>query len=189
MPYFMLECFEPREWDDSAMLGPSPDLPGDPSWRIGQRFAQQIPQPIEFELMSTHNDQLLEFYNVDEILMSRRLADALRDAGIDNLDVYDALIRHPDTGILDVDYVAANLIGMVSAVNLAESNVVGSTSGMLLDVDFDGLTIDEPKAGLLLMFRLAENTSAVVVHERVKDHLLAHGFDMLSFVPPEEFIG
>jgi hypothetical protein len=189
MSYFMLECFEPMDWDDSAMLGRSPRPPGLGSWRTGERFPAGLAEPVEFALVDTHSDRLREFYNVDALVMTKRLAQALRDAGVDNLDVYEAIIRHSKTGLVEREYVAANLVGIVSAVDMSQSNAVGSTSGNLLDVDFDGLRIDATKATGLLMFRLAENTSAVVIDERVKDYLLAHGFDMLTFVPPEEFIG
>ena len=39
------------------------------------------------------------------------------------------------------------------------------------------------------MFRLAENTNALVVHESVKAYLEGRGFTMLSFIPPEEWMG
>lgn len=189
MSYFMLECFEPMEWDDSALFDKSPKLPGVDSWRTGRRFKQPIPQPIEFLLLGTHSDDLLEFYNVDALIMTKRLAAALREIGVDNIDIYSSVIRHPETGLVSHDYVAGNLIGLVSAADLARSNVVGGTSGGLLDVDFEGVHIDEKKSRNLLMFRLAENTSAIVVHERVKKHLLKKKFEMLSFVSPADFIG
>jgi hypothetical protein len=184
MSYYVLECFEPFDWEDSAIFDRSPKLPGVDSWRTGRRFETAIPEPIEFSLLPTHNDQLLEFYNVDALVMTQRLATALLEAGVDSLDIYKAVIRHPGTGSEVIDYVAANLIGLVSAVDLAQSKVTGGTSGGLLDVDFEGVRIDPARAGDHLMFRLAENTSAVVVHERVKHYLVSRGFDMLEFVPP-----
>ena len=45
------------------------------------------------------------------------------------------------------------------------------------------------KAGGELMFRLLENSSAIMVHEKVKDHLLSKGFDMLTFIESVDWIG
>jgi hypothetical protein len=39
------------------------------------------------------------------------------------------------------------------------------------------------------MFRLVENTSAVVIHRSVKEYLEAKGFTQLMFVAPDEWIG
>jgi hypothetical protein len=190
MTYYMLECFEPIDWPDSAMLGaPSVDPPDDLSWSMGRRFADPLPEPIEIGLLATHADRLLELYNEGPLVMTSRLLHALVAAGVDNLDVYRTIIRHPVTGLVTTDYVAANLVGLVAASDLGRSTVVGGSADGLLDVDFDGVVLDEARIGDLLMFRLAESTNAVVVHERVRSHLLRSGFDMLTFVPPEEWMG
>ena len=38
----------------------------------------------------------------------------------------------------------------------------------MIDTDFDGFTIDETKIGDLLMFRMAECITAILVHEKVR---------------------
>ena len=59
----------------------------------------------------------------------------------------------------------------------------------MLDTDFDGLSIDSQKAKDYLMFRLAENTSAIVIHHSVKEHLLKKDFTMLTYVEPKDWVG
>lgn len=187
--YFMIDCIEPSDWEDSAVLRSIPLPVGEESWRFGKRFQTEPAVPIPIELVETHNDRLLEFYNITALVMTKKLVQALREGGVDNLDVYEALIRHPGTGFETREYVATNLIGLVAASNLANSIVVGGSTDRLIDVDFNAVTIDEVKTKGLLMFRLAENTSAVVVHEKIKSHLLQEGFTMLDFIPPAEWIG
>ena len=41
----------------------------------------------------------------------------------------------------------------------------------------------------MLLFRLKESTNAIVVHENVKMHLEAEGFDTLTFVEPDGWAG
>ena len=190
MSYFMMECFEPFDWEDSALIQAAPQvLPDGFSWTMGKRFPEPLPEPLEFTMLDTHSDQLVEFYSEDAILMTKRLLKALQEGGIDNLDVYRAVIRHPLTDFVTEDYVAANLIGLVSAADLTKSKVVGGSSDGLLDVDFDSVVIDENRTVGLLMFRLAESTNAIMVHDRVKTHILSRGIDTLSFIPPEKWIG
>lgn len=187
--YFVIHCPEPRDWDDSALLEATPLPPGAISWRVGQRFPNAPAEPILIEMDPTHSDRLRTFYDVDALIMPRTLLDCLRGFGVDNLDAYSATIRHGRTGLQTHDYVAANLIGLVSAVDFSKSTTVGGSADHKVDTDFEGFAVDTSKSHDLLMFRLAENTSAVMVHERLKDHLKQAGFDMLKFMKPEKFVG
>ena len=188
--YYMLECSPPRGADDHALVRLVTKPPSGAQWKEGARFSVDVPEPVEFAMRANHNDLMLEMNNTQGLLVTKRLLAALQEAGVDNLDVYDAVIRHESLGTERRDYVAVNLIGTVSAADLSRSTVVpGGLPGNLIDTDFEGVAIDPEKAGGMLMFRLAENTSAIVVHERVKEHLESKGFDMLTFVPPESWIG
>ena len=187
--FFMLECVEPPDWDDSAMLRAVPRPPGEDSWRFGRPFKTQPKQPIEVMMVPTHCDRLKELYKIDALLMTRRLYDCLREAGVDNIDAYDTLIRHPGTGFESRDYVAGNLVGLVAAADLDGSKIVGGSANHRLDTDFDVVKIDPAKARGLQMFRLAENTSAVVVSRKVKELLEARNFTQLTFIAPESWMG
>lgn len=187
--YYMLECYTPPDWEDSALLDGIrlPDM--FESMTRGQRLKRPPPEPVVIEMDGDHNDRMLELDHSSDLVMSRRLEKAVREAGVDNMDVYETIIRHPETGFETKDYVLVNILGLVAAADLAKSNVVGGSRGNLLDTDFDGVEIDPNKAHGLLMFRLAESTNAIVVHESVKDVLLEKGFDMLEFVEPKNWIG
>lgn len=189
--YCMLECFPPDDWEDSALIkAPTKRIiPRGESWSMGRRFSVPPTEPIELEMMPTHNDQLVEFITTNPQLMTKRLLNAFHKAGVDNLDAYKTIIRHPTTGFETSDYVAVNIIGLVAAVDMDKSNIVGGNADGLADVDFEGLKIDPKKALSFLLFRLAESTNAIVVHERVKNSLLDQGFDMLTFMEPEEWLG
>lgn len=187
--YLMLQCREPLDWEDSALLEATPLPPGEASWRLGRRFATPPQEPIPIAIDPTHSDDLLELYAIDALIMTRRLLEALGAAGVDNLDAYAAVIRNPETGFETGDYAAVNLIGLVRAADLGRSKVVGGSADGLIDVDLDGVHIDPQRALGLPMFRLAENTSAVVIHRRVARHLIGAGFDMLTFRPPSRWKG
>ncbi len=198
--HYMLECYMPVDWDDMALLKSQyfkeiaswrNDVD---SWRMGRRFVSEIPNPVIIKIRPSYPDDLIEMYNEDAIVMTKRLLSALQEAGVDNLDVYPAIIVNEETGFRTEDYVAVNLIGLVKAVDIANSNVTGGNTDTVdephfLDTDFDGLAIDPEKAKDHLMFRLAENTSAIVIHRSVKEHLEKKGFNMLTFVEPGDWIG
>jgi hypothetical protein len=58
-----------------------------------------------------------------------------------------------------------------------------------IDTDFDSVVLRQDFSSELPMFRLAENTSAIIVRAFVRDRLLAEGFDSLTFLNPEEWMG
>ncbi|TQV85887.1 imm11 family protein [Aliikangiella coralliicola] len=193
--YFMLECYMPIEWDDIALLKSvyfkaietwRNDID---SWRMGKRFVSEIPNPIQVKIRPGYPDALKEMYYNDAIIMTKRLVEALQEAGVDNLDTYPCVITNEKTGFRTENYVAVNLIGLVKAADISKSNVVGGDEEHLLDTDFDGVAIDPKKAKDYLMFRLAENTSAIVIHRSVKEHLVKKGFNMLTYVEPKDWIG
>lgn len=187
--YFVLACPEPFDWEDSALLEATPLPSGEMSWCIGRPFGAQPSEPIDIMMDPAHSDRLLPFYDVDAILMPRTLTDVLLRNGVANLDIYVTKITHPITGFQTTDYIAANLIGLVSATDLSNSRVVGGSSDHRLDTDLEGFAIETGRTRGALMFRLAENTSAVLVHEKIKRSLEQAGFDLLQFVDPADWVG
>lgn len=185
----MLECVSPDDWEDHALIPGLPPPKGEKSWSLGQRFRNPPENPIVLELKADYGIQLNEFDNTDSLLMTQRLYRTLTDAGVDNLDAYPTVIRHPGRKFETTEYLACNLVGIVAGVDLAASQVSGGSEDGLIDVDFESVTLDPKRIGGLLMFRLVENTSAVMIHRRVKEYLESKGFSQLMFVDPAEWIG
>ena len=59
----------------------------------------------------------------------------------------------------------------------------------LISMDFHSLSIDGFKTHEALMFRLAENISAVLVHERVRTIIDSKGINTLTWYEPEAWAG
>jgi len=194
-PYYVLMCLTPW-FTKSASLGPPPDVDGVESWISGRYIDVPVPQPLEFEVEIDEDDrepeepgQLLEMYDYGVVLMTERLVNALREAGVDNLQAFDAVIRDPRTNRVVTDYKVVNVVGVIAAADMGKSKLYEPPDGApLIDVSFDSLAIDEKRAGGQLLFRLAESLSAIIVHDRVKQHLLARGFDMLTFRDPAKYV-
>ncbi|HEX5751198.1 MAG TPA: hypothetical protein VFZ09_33550 [Archangium sp.] len=108
----------------------------------------------------------------------------MRRGGADNLDGYDAVIWDPDSGRRILDYKAINVLGLIAAADMSSSKARLNPGGALLDVEFDGLILDESRTYGALLFRLAEANSALLFHERLVEHLRASGFQDMSFLEP-----
>jgi hypothetical protein len=183
--YFILECYRDEDSADPTL----PDLrPPLDNWLGGERLDVEVPQPLIFEIKSGDEGELLPLYTRAILLMSDDLVQALREAGVDNIDCYDAIVREESTGIEHTDYKAVNIVGVVRAANLTKSDAteLGLADDGLINVFFASLVLDEENTRGALLFRLAENVSYIIVHRKVRDHLLASGFERLSFEVPEE---
>jgi hypothetical protein len=194
--YYMMECFSPKG-ADHAMLTYKRDHPRR-SWASGKRFStnpndpvfrQPPPEPVQAEVKADYPGVMAEFWKAPVPLMTKRLLAALQEAGVMNLDTYQAEIYDVSQNAIYDNYVAFNIIGTVSAADLNQSSYDATLPERMISVDFDSVIIDEQATRGALMFRLAESVNAIVVHEKVKQYLEENGIDTLTFIPPEEWAG
>jgi hypothetical protein len=186
----MIRCQSPFDYEP-AILSYTPDrMPDDKlrGWMSGKRFITPPVEPIKIEIEQGESGMILEYYNVMIAIMSRRLAKALADAGISNIDFYETEIYDHETRETYHDHLAFNLIGTIAAADLSKS-IYEAPDGPVISVDFDSVSIDEKKTRGALMFRLAEAVNGVVVHESIKNAIEAAGIDTLTFFRPEEWVG
>ncbi len=200
--YFVLECFGPKG-KEHLTLEVDP-LVRRRKWRKGLIFSsaadmetEQPPdEPIQIDTVPELSEPELFVYPeltwVPIPLMSRRLVQALQQAGVDNLQTFQTNLRtvQGDNPPAADTYLAVNIIGAVAGVDFEKAKVSPTSTETLVAMDFDSLAIDDPKVRNLLMFRLAENTTAVIVHEAVQQRLAAaDGLATLTWVRPEEWAG
>jgi hypothetical protein len=181
--YYLLECFGPPDRERAAI----DTVPRGLYWNRGRRFEQPVSEPLEVILDG--DGLMMPMFNRGILLFSDELVEAVRDAGVDNIDCYDAVLVDPVGGKRHTNYKAVNIIGMVAAADLAASEFHAPSGRALIDTDFDTLVLDEERANGLLLFRLAESVNAIVVHARVKQHLEKRGIPNLDFVAPDAWVG
>lgn len=164
-------------------------------WRKGAFIpdSEVVPDPVKFTLQpynphsSDDSHHMPSYLRAATPLFSDALIEALTACGVDNLELHNVAITDPDNGQVYTNYKAVNIIGLISAADMEKSDTTVNPNGPpLLDVDFDGLVIDEAKAHDQLFFRLAESTNAIIVHEQVKQCLLTKGFTDLAFYETEK---
>lgn len=165
------------------------EFEGVDSWSLGRPFAVRLPEPIAIDLavVDDYTGPPSDMYDGNMCLMSARLVEALQAAGVDNLQTFRVALRNSETSET-FDYRAVNIIGVVAAADLGESVWTSHDPEPLFDVNFDSLALDETKAGGVLMFRLAENTGVILVHESVRDRLVKLDLPGLVFVEGKQWV-
>src|SRR3989442_11378692 len=151
--YYMLGCFGPED-EDRAGIGDI--LNTSVNWQTGSRFEETPPIPVRVELNPDFPGVMVPMFDSGILLFEDKMLASLAEAGVDNLDVYGALIEDSTTGRSFTNYKAVNIIGTVAAADLEKSTYEAPSGTPIIDTDFDSLAIDEKKTGGLLMFRLAE---------------------------------
>ena len=161
-------------------------------WESGARHSVPVPDPLQISLdpldpdSSDHGPEMPEYFKGTIPLFRDDLLEAMKSAGVDNLDLYGVALTDPDSGRVHTNYKAANIVGVVAAADMGKSKATVHTGGPVIDVEFDTLVVDDGKPRGALIFRLAEATGTILVHERLRDHLLAKGYDKLEFLDPGE---
>lgn len=129
---------------------------------------------------------LPEFFNKTPPLVREDLLEVMIDEGVTNLQSFPAELHDPMNGEIHRNYRAVNLLGLVKAADLNKSQATVHDGVPLIDVSFDRLVVDETKTRGLLMFRLAENYTTILVHERLKQRILTSGFPYVQFYDLDE---
>lgn len=185
--YYVVNCEDPDE-GYLARLSYQPDDPRR-SWILGERFSLAPPEPVRATIRGLGDDEtvMAELWKSPVPVMSRRLLAVLREAGVSNLDVYAAALSDPSSGKVYDEFVAFNVIGKISAVDLSRSSLASGQVDQRISMSIDHLQLDEARIQGALMFRLAEAVSTLVVHASIKDRIEAAGIDTLTFYEPSDW--
>lgn len=189
--HYILDCDEPLSPNGEALMEIHNTFRVGTirRWKSGLRHEQEVPVPIEinFDSFRGYSGPPVELLDLGIPIMSERLANALTQAGVANIDFYDATLTESKTGAT-YRYKAYNIIGLIAAADLGKSDWSSPDAEPLIDVSFTSLTLKESAIPNQPLFRLAENVNAIVVSSAVREHLLASGLNTLKFTQPENWV-
>ncbi|MDL1968314.1 MAG: hypothetical protein LWW97_07125 [Deltaproteobacteria bacterium] len=169
----------PKADDDGMMLGVEykRDHRGR-SWHDGNIFTSDVNAPVWKQHPKVPIKVTIEqgyekapmpsFLRGPIPIMSKKLLNTVREAGVDNIDSYRVELNYADGTLASEDYYAFNLVGKLRAADLDKSVYDDNQPDKLIAMNFDSLLVDENKTYGQLMFRLAENISTILIHERIK---------------------
>jgi len=184
----MLECL--RDLDRGGRSIESwPTVPGVESWISGAPISDDVRGPIQlFWDPEDEQGPSQPMYKAGIPMMTRALYEALVEAGVDNLQTVPVEVSSRSTQERTRDYVAFNVVGIVRAVDWKSSPPRYPGTPELIAAGLNGVTLLPGAAHGLLLFRLAENVGAIVIHNRVRMAIEGR-FAGLTFVRPEDWAG
>ena len=154
----------------------------------GERIPEDIPTPFEFimEIEELEQEEETEevVYETPNLvayvrncsLMDKRMVKTLKSAGVETVQTFPAIVRHPETNFEFHNYEVVNILNLASGANrqASDTHPLGPSNY------FHKLVIDESKVNYdLLLFRLAEYSFEVIIQERVARALVEGNFNGL----------
>lgn len=149
-------------------------------WYSGQPLPRPPSVPLQFELDADSGVLMPDYFDTDTPLFSRRLLAVFEQAGVNNLFSYPAQIYNPISAEQYDNYVAVNVVGLVSMSNGDGLEAPDIQAKQFL-LDIDKLEIDEQAGHGQYCFRLRENLSCIVIHEDIVSRLLANKLVAVGF--------
>ena len=191
--YFIVDCTWPESENGEALMRIDNTfrLGEVRTWKSGkphkpERLTFEQPVRIAFEPLRGYRGLPIELLDLGIPIMSDRLHRAIVGAGVTNVEWFDVSLRDP-TG-QEYAYKAYNVVGLIAAADLAKSDWSSTSGKPTTDVSFDHLVIDPARAGDALLFRLAENVNALMIHQHVRHAIERADIDTVRFIAAENWV-
>lgn len=118
------------------------------------------------------------------LMYSKRFIEILMSLGVDNIQYFDADVTYAPTGE-KCSYKVSNIVGIVSGLDMSQSNVLLSDQGNVLQIR--KMCLDEEKLKGHKIFRLQEHIMLTVVHKSIKDAVEEAGLTGFMFLTDDEY--
>ncbi len=156
------------------------DLPRAISFISGRQIdGDCLKLPLEFITDASANDTIVDFRDGTIPLMSEKCLSLFRDAGVDNLQTFPAIVRSDVDGTIWKNYYAINVLGLISCADLDKSEFTEIMPG---SYRFRESAIDANKAKEALLFRLQEDSGSILMHKSIGKYIVEND-------PEEELLG
>jgi hypothetical protein len=147
--------------------------------------------PVLFELTihepEWRSPRIVPFYGGQEPLFRDDLIEAVLAAGVDNLQFFDALIVHPETGREFTNFKLVNIVGNIDIFDKKKTKMMGIGDDVfpdhVEDAHFDGELADGT-----LMFRLP-GSAGIAVHEKVRKFIEDYKIPDMTYYEDIEWMG
>jgi hypothetical protein len=160
-----------------------PPMVGDHTVFIdGTPLQGRFPLPLECATRVTGTPRFSDLLCQGIPVVSKRLAQALRDAGLSNIEEFPTELVNFKTNERWAGFLTLNIIGILKCVNEGESEGDDIGGGI---VAYNKMVLKKSIVQRHLLFRVEEAPSTIVIHESVKNFLdaMTPPLTGISYIP------
>jgi len=177
---------------DTPWAGPFAELVKGPDPYVNDGvFINDVTEPFDIKLnVDKKAKEAGEFLPCDihgpsrTLMFSQQFIDLLAELGVDNIQYLDADVTYAPTGE-KVSYKVANIVDIVSGLDLEKSDVILSRQGNVLEIE--EMCFDESKLSGHKICRLQESIMHVVVHKSIKKAIENAELTGFMFLTDDEY--
>lgn len=169
----MYKLIEPDIYSDHRIVE-NPALPPTLSFQDGVLIQEPLPSPLVFRVDFPKSAMLPHLLGDIILVASDRFVATLRKAGVDNFQLFPAVLRNPEVGAEWTGFHAFNVLGLLDAADMNASRYLTIMEGeghLPPVVNFEELVLARAATHDQPMFRVLQSSSLLAVHQRVVDVL------------------
>jgi len=152
-----------------AAIGGVPENIEPLDWLSGKKMPS--PGPLLLPLSSTSGELRTDIMGSLLTLFSDALKDAMSEFSIDNIDYFPVELEDRAANEVETGYWLANIVGLVSCLDVSRSIVVPRPSGA--KGRLESFYIDPKRAASLKIFRLAEQPALIIISHDLRKYLMS----------------
>lgn len=143
----------------------------------GQRLPADVSGPIEFAVDPEIDGGgvMPTLFDIPTLVARNAFVELLRANGVDNIEVLPARIENPATGSTIPGYSYVNIVGVVQALSLEESEI--SELGDDVRLVDKPVLVGRDLGQVPRLFRLAEDTLRIVIDDSLADAIRASNLE------------
>lgn len=136
----------------------------------GRLIEQTLDLPILYTTNAKSGDEIRDFLDTSYPLMSKRFVELLQAGGVDNLQLFPAIIKSEIDGSIWENYYVVNILSLKACADMDHSDYDEIMSG---HYRFRELAIHAEKANHTLLFRLQEDATVMIL-QKMLSNLFVH---------------
>lgn len=159
-----LKLINDKFYESTVYVKEPDNIPVDVNFLRGRLITQSLDLPIVYTTNGKSGDEVRDFLDTSYPLMSKRFVELLQAGGVDNLQLFPAVIKSEVDGSVWENYYAVNVLGLIACADMDNSDYDEIMPG---HYRFRELAIHAEKANDALLFRLQEDATIMVIQKSV----------------------
>ncbi|UWX03903.1 hypothetical protein H1235_15815 [Pseudoxanthomonas sp. NC8] len=117
-----LKLINDKFYESSVLVKEPENIAIEVNFMSGRSIAHPVDLPVVYTTSGKAGDEIRDFLDASFPLMSRRFVELLQAGGVDNLQLFPAIIRSEVDGSVWEDYYAVNVLGLIACADMGNSD-------------------------------------------------------------------